>query len=618
MNLKTAWQETCKFIRMMQKSESHVIAYLILTAAITAAVPFLPIYFSAQILNCLIAGQFPQAMQNVYWMISFSVILGLSSKALNQRFLKLRDLSEYKIRQRVLEKAYQIEYEELEKAETIDEIRKADQGSNGGGGTGEQLRDLLQFLTMFFSMLYSLVFVAVLLVQIFTQAQDYWLPVGSLIFLFAVYAVVIVIGSRLSAKAARLLQKMKRDNVHNNAMCGYIGNLGMSIQNGKDIRLYQMEDFLMELFDKTLISSRLYLAWGTNNGKINGVITFLTQLASGMTYLVIGIIAMQGTIGIGEVMLYANAILRFTTSLVTLAASYNNIAYRYEYLNSYEAFIQRPNMSYEGTLPVEKRDDGEYHLTFDHVSYRYPGQSETALKDISFDLELKKHFAIVGRNGAGKTTFIKLMCRLAEPTEGRILLNGIDIRKYAFEEYVQIFSVVFQDFKLMEMPLGENLAASANVDEQKAMRVLEEVGLSARVAGMEKGLKTLLGKENGEGILLSGGEAQKAAIARALYKDAPVVILDEPTAALDPLAEAEIYENFNELVKDKTSIFISHHMSSCKFCDEIVVFDHGQIVQRGTHDQLAGQPGLYQELWEAQAQYYRHSPQTMEMLGSQV
>ena len=146
----------------------------------------------------------------------------------------------------------------------------------------------------------------------------------------------------------------------------------------------------MELFDKTLISSRLYIAWGTTNGKINGVITFLTQLASGMTYLVIGIIAMQGTIGIGEVMLYANAILRFTTSLVTLAASYNNIAYRYEYLNSYEAFIQRPNMSYEGTLPVEKRDDGEYHLTFDHVSYRYPGQSENALKDISFDLETEE------------------------------------------------------------------------------------------------------------------------------------------------------------------------------------------------------------------------------------
>ena len=618
MSLKTAWQETCKFIKMMQKSEPHLLVYLFLTAMMTATVPFIPIYFSAQILDQLIAGQFHSAMQNVYWMIGISGVLGITSKALNQRFLKIQDCSENKISQRIVEKAYQLEYEELEKTETLDEMRKADQGCNGGGSTDSQLRDLLQFLTMLFSILYSLIFVGVLIMQILKSSQTRWMALASLFFLFALYALVILIGSILSAKAGELLQKMRRDNVHNNAMSNYIGNLGQSVTNGKDIRIFQMQKLIMHLFNKTVVSADFYLAWGTTNGKINGVITFLTQLASGMTYLVIGIIAMQGTIGIGEVMLYANAILRFTTSLVMLAASYNNIAYRYEYLNSYEAFIQRPNMSYEGTLPVEKRDDGEYHLTFDHVSYRYPGQSENALKDISFDLELKKHFAVVGRNGAGKTTFIKLMCRLAEPTEGRILLNGIDIRKYAFEEYVQIFSVVFQDFKLMEMPLGENLAASANVDEQKAMRVLEEVGLSARVAGMEKGLKTLLGKENGEGILLSGGEAQKAAIARALYKDAPVVILDEPTAALDPLAEAEIYENFNELVKDKTSIFISHRMSSCKFCDEIVVFDHGQIVQRGTHDQLAGQPGLYQELWEAQAQYYRHSPQTLEMIGSQV
>ncbi|WP_279122842.1 ABC transporter ATP-binding protein [Holdemania filiformis] len=618
MSLKTAWQETCKFIKMMQKSEPHLLVYLFLTAMMTATVPFIPIYFSAQILDQLIAGQFHSAMQNVYWMIGISGVLGITSKALNQRFLKIQDCSENKISQRIVEKAYQLEYEELEKTETLDEMRKADQGCNGGGSTDSQLRDLLQFLTMLFSILYSLIFVGVLIMQILKSSQTRWMALASLFFLFALYALVILIGSILSAKAGELLQKMRRDNVHNNAMSNYIGNLGQSVTNDKDIRIFQMQKLIMHLFNKTVVSADFYLAWGTTNGKINGVITFLTQLASGMTYLVIGIIAMQGTIGIGEVMLYANAILRFTTSLVTLAASYNNIAYRYEYLNSYEAFIQRPNMSYEGTLPVEKRDDGEYHLTFDHVSYRYPGQSETALKDISFDLELKKHFAVVGRNGAGKTTFIKLMCRLAEPTEGRILLNGIDIRKYAFEEYVQIFSVVFQDFKLMEMPLGENLAASANVDDQKAMRVLEEVGLSARVAGMDKGLKTQLGKENGEGILLSGGEAQKAAIARALYKDAPVVILDEPTAALDPLAEAEIYENFNELVKDKTSIFISHRMSSCKFCDEIVVFDHGQIVQRGTHDQLAGQPGLYQELWEAQAQYYRHSHQMMEMIGSQV
>lgn len=604
MRLKEAWQETCKFIRMMQASEPHLILYLFLTALITASVPFITLYFSARILNLLMISQFEPAMNNVFWMIGLSGLLTLISKALNQRFIKIRDISEYKIRQRVIEKSYQIEYEDLEKTETLDEIRKADQGSNGGGGTGEQLRDLLQFLTMFFSMLFSLLFVALLLVQIFLSAQDKTLPLLSLGALLLVYGAVIGIGSRLSAKSGQLLQKMKRDNVHNNAISNYVGNLGMSINHGKDIRLFQMQELILQLFEKTLIGARFYMDWGTTNGRINGFILFLTQLASGMTYLVIGIIAMQGTIGIGEVMLYANAILRFTTSLVTLASSYNNLAYRYEYLNSYEAFIQRPNLGYEGTLPIEKRDDHEYHLTFDHVSYCYPGQKVYALKDVSFDLEMKKHFAVVGRNGAGKTTFIKLMCRLAEPTSGRILLNGIDIRKYDIEEYMQIFSVVFQDFKLMEMPLGENLASGSQVDEKRACQVLEEVGLGPRLQKMKQGLKTQLGKENGDGELLSGGEAQKAAIARALYKDAPIVILDEPTAALDPISEAEIYENFSELVKDKTSIFISHRMSSCKFCDEIIVFDQGQIIQRGTHDQLAAQPGLYQELWEAQAQYY--------------
>ena len=172
MRLKEAWQETCKFIRMMQASEPHLILYLFLTALITASVPFITLYFSARILNLLMISQFEPAMNNVFWMIGLSGLLTLISKALNQRFIKIRDISEYKIRQRVIEKSYQIEYEDLEKTETLDEIRKADQGSNGGGGTGEQLRDLLQFLTMFFSMLFSLLFVALLLVQIFLSAQD--------------------------------------------------------------------------------------------------------------------------------------------------------------------------------------------------------------------------------------------------------------------------------------------------------------------------------------------------------------------------------------------------------------------------------------------------------------
>ena len=201
---------------------------------------------------------------------------------------------------------------------------------------------------------------------------------------------------------------------------------------------------------------------------------------------------------------------------------------------------------------------------------------------------------------------IRDSCRLYDPTEGKILLNGIDIRKYRYDDYIDIFSVVFQDFQLMALPLGENVAGAASYDRERVMVSLKNAGFAERMERMPYGLDTYLYKDlDKEGVEVSGGEAQKIAIARALYKDAPFIILDEPTAALDPMAEAEIYSKFNEIIEDKTAIYISHRLSSCKFCDEIAVFDHGAVVQKGTHDQLvADESGKYYELWNAQAQYY--------------
>jgi ATP-binding cassette subfamily B protein len=195
---------------------------------------------------------------------------------------------------------------------------------------------------------------------------------------------------------------------------------------------------------------------------------------------------------------------------------------------------------------------------------------------------------------------------LYDPTEGEILLNGINIRKYRYDEYIRIFSVVFQDFKLLALPLGENVAGSAEYDREQVKKCLAYAGFTQRLESLPKGLDTYLYKDlKEEGVDISGGEAQKIAIARALYKDAPFIILDEPTAALDPMAEAEIYSRFNEIVTDKTAIYISHRLSSCKFCDEIAVFHEGQIVQKGTHEELvADTAGKYYELWSAQAQYY--------------
>ena len=209
-------------------------------------------------------------------------------------------------------------------------------------------------------------------------------------------------------------------------------------------------------------------------------------------------------------------------------------------------------------------------------------------------------------NGSGKSTFIKLLCRLYDPTEGEILLNGIDIRKYDYKEYMNIFSVVFQDFNLFALKLGENVAAKSGYDKKAVEEALSKAGFSERLNDLPEGVETYLYKDyNKDGVNVSGGEAQKIAIARALYKDAPFLILDEPTAALDPVAVAQIYSKLNDIVSDKTAIYISHRLSSCKFCDEILVFEGGTVIQQGTHNSLVSEiNGKYYELWHAQAQYY--------------
>ena len=238
------------------------------------------------------------------------------------------------------------------------------------------------------------------------------------------------------------------------------------------------------------------------------------------------------------------------------------------------------------------------------MSFSYPDTEKEIISHLSLQFKPNEKLAIVGKNGAGKTTLIKLLCRLYEPTSGSITLNGIDIRKYDYEEYVQAFSVVFQDFQLFSLGLGDNIAAGEKWKEEDVWSSLDRVQMRKRVEKMPDRLKTRLYNNNGSGVDLSGGEAQKCAISRALYKDAPFVILDEPTAALDPIAEAEIYENFNQMIENKTAVYISHRMSSCQFCDRIIVLDKGKISEEGTHENLVNKQGIYAQLYQMQAQYY--------------
>ena len=312
------------------------------------------------------------------------------------------------------------------------------------------------------------------------------------------------------------------------------------------------------------------------------------------------------SIMVGDFMLYVAAITRFVTGVSSLVNHIGGLVYNNQFLKLLFDYYDLPDDRYLGTLPIEKRSDNEYEIEFKNVSFKYPKTDFWALKNVSFKFKIGERLAIVGMNGSGKTTLIKLLSRLYEPTEGVITLNGIDIKKYDYDEYQSIFSVVFQDFHIFAFSISDNVSCSFNGDKEKVVECLEQAGFGEKLKELPNGIETIITKlYDNDGIELSMGEKQKLAIARALYKDAPFVVLDEPTASLDPISEQEVYNKFNEMVKDKTAIYISHRLSSCRFCDKIAVLHEGKLVQVGNHDELVkDENSKYFELWNAQAQYY--------------
>ena len=379
-----------------------------------------------------------------------------------------------------------------------------------------------------------------------------------------------------------------------------------NLERAKDVRIYRQDTLAIKKIEELE-------AWGKAEKKNSfhmaffpSVAGFIVGLGNCACYLFVAIKAFLGAYGVGSVVQYVSVLTRLGDGIRDLMFMVSDNELYCAHLKKMYDYLDIPNHMYQGSLTVEKREDNEYYIEFRNVSFKYPRTENYVLRNVNLKFKIGEKLAVVGMNGSGKTTFIKLLCRLYDPTEGEILLNNVDIRKYDYKEYMSIFSVVFQDFKLFSFGLGQNVSASFNYNEEFAKRCLEKAGFYERLQSMKRGLETSIYKDlDEEGVEISGGEAQKIALARALYKNAPFIILDEPTAALDPIAEYEVYSKFNEIVQDKTAIYISHRLSSCRFCDIIAVFDGGQIVQRGVHDRLLQDThGKYYELWNAQAQYY--------------
>ena len=395
-----------------------------------------------------------------------------------------------------------------------------------------------------------------------------------------------------------------------NRIFGFYGQMPMDKKRAWDIRMYQQQENVCDVYFSQTELFTPNSAIGRNAkgpmGLWNALSRCVSAILTGVVYAFVCLKAWAGAFGVGSVTQYVGAITQLFQGLSRLLQVLGMMRANGEFLQDNFAFLDIPNRMYQGSLTTEKRSDRNYEVEFRDVSFRYPDTDQWALRHVNIKFRVGSRLAVVGMNGSGKTTFIKLLCRLYDPTEGEILLNGINIRKYRYDEYIRIFSVVFQDFKLLSLPLGENVAGAARYDRDRVKQCLEDAGFGQRLEALPHGLDTYLHKDlKDEGVDISGCEAQKFAIARALYKDAPFIILDEPTAALDPIAEAEIYSRFNDIVTDKTAIYISHRLSSCKFCDEIAVFHEGEIVQMGTHEELAADTsGKYYELWNAQAQYY--------------
>ena len=412
---------------------------------------------------------------------------------------------------------------------------------------------------------------------------------------------VMIKNNKISFTSFQKLSKVNR-------LFGYFGWEIVDVRFGKDIRLYGADNMMINAWQKNTDASNKTWKWQGDTQLRYGMIERILSVIKGVAaYFYVAFLAITGHFGVATFTQLITAEAGLDSTLNGIVYNVIDLAQKCNYAYEYVLFMNYPAALEKGDRPIEKKD---HEIEFRHVTFAYPGTERKILDDISIKIAPGEHLSIVGLNGAGKTTFIKLLCRLYDPTEGEILVDGVNIKEYDYKQYMEQFAPVFQDFKLFALTLTDNISFDKAVTEEEQKRIdelIKLVGLETLMERLDKGKETNLFKYfDEEGIEPSGGEQQKIAIARALYKDSPVVILDEPTAALDPVAEYDIYRQFNTLVGGRSAFYISHRLSSCRFCDKIAVFSDGKIAEYGTHEELekiAG--GIYAAMFEAQAKYYR-------------
>ena len=582
----------------MHRLEKRLTPLSVILAAVTAVMPFINIWFTSKIIDLLDTGaDMKELALYIGLAVGINLILFFLSYFLNDMYFMYRSLMYNKELQNISEKLFKTEYQKLENSDFKELIHKHSEAQDRVFSAFVQFSWMMRdFISGALTLIISIIIVIPLFKIGFTKTgETYFEKPVFLLTIFAAIAVMVVIILVVAMKMNKAWFKASDEYSRLDRIFYYFLNMFTDYNTGKEIRLYKEQNLIEHTATDILLTDgeKLLKKVSLNSAKSSSFVAILGAIVGFGIYLFIGVKGLYGLFGIGSLVLYCGSFMQIINGIMKMAATFGKTEEMVPLVNYYfDIMNTKDEMEYGDKV----LDTTEFELEFKNVSFRYPDAENYSLKNINIKIKNGEHLAVVGRNGSGKTTFIKLMCRLYDVTDGEILINGINIKDYTKESIIQLYSVVFQDFRIFSLPLN---------DKDKLYNCLEQANIKERTESLPNKDNTILYKDMDKaGVEISGGEAQKLALARALYKDSPVVILDEPTASLDPIAENEIYSRFNSFTQNKTAIYISHRLSSCVFCNRIAVFDKAELVETGTHNELLNNSGKYSELWNAQAQYY--------------
>ncbi len=592
----------------MHKLEKNIIPSSIFIAIIMAAMPFVNIWFTSKIIDLL---TYNSEISTLILNIGLALTINLTLFFLNNyigdiQFIHKTLMYNNELKN-IAEKLYKIEYSKLESSKFKELIHKHSEAQE------RVYSAFTTFALMIRDFVFGMVTIILSIILILPLFKVGFTATGNTffekpIFLFSVIIAVIIMAIMILLIALKMNKnQFELENKYAvlNKIFYYFLNMFSDYKTGKEIRLYKEQTIINDTATSKLIDDgeTILRKASLKSARSSSIVAILASIVGFGVYLFIGIKGLLGLFSVGSLVLYCGSFMQIVKGVMKMTWTFGQTEKIIPLVNYYFQILNTSDEMTYGTKELDFTD--HFDIEFKNVSFKYPESNTYSLKNINIKINSGEHYAIVGKNGSGKTTFIKLLCRLYDISEGEILINDINIKEYSKDSLNKLYSVVFQDYKIFSITAAQNIAASNNYKKSKLYDSFKKADIKDRILKMDNQENTYLYKDLEEnGVEISGGEAQKLALARALYKDAPIVILDEPTASMDPIAESSMYSKFNSFVENKTAIYISHRLSSCAFCDNIAVFDNAEIIERGTHDDLLKLNGKYAELWKAQAEYY--------------